>query len=903
MLVTAISPSIAAERILQEWDFSKASGTLGWAVGEPVQDFRVADGALTGTATPPSTPRLESPIFEIDASAAQYVEIEMKAEADGTARMFYSDTTDEPYHGFRPLLYVDFPVKGGEARTYSVFPFWQKQGKIKHIRIDPPGNTFTIRAVRILSIKPDHEVESTTWEFKGSALDWKPVGEGEFQTGEKGWRITGSSDVTVFSPPFDIDSDSNLWAGLRISSSSERSVLLKWTGSELQGIQSVTIELRGGGVPHTYAVDLGDVRDWNGRVNMVGVSPSDSVEPGTITLHSVSIGSGPNGPPELEIKHFVVKEPFVRGGQKATLVADVQNVGGQAARTIAVAATLRDETESTFLPTQHRAVLLPGEIAHFEWETPVKKEGLYQAVVRANGWGLDSGQKSILVRFYPHLMPPQVPKTGYVPEPVPTDTGDYLVGCYYFPGWHTYERWSVLDGYPERRPVLGYYREGSPEVADWQINWALAHGINFFIYDWYWSDGVRQLEHGLHDGFLKSRYQDKMKFCLLWANHNAPSKSPEQDLMNVTQYWIDSYFKRGNYLKINGKNVIVIFSPQRLTDDLKPDGVKSAFGKMRKMCEDAGVGGLYLVACSYVGKDAIQGLVNEGYDAISGYNYPIANTQGLMRAPYEWMVAGYKDIWTEIAGTAPVPYIPVCEPGWDARPWHGSRSLVRTGKSPYLWEQMLTNAKTFVDEPGRRLPGGKKLVFLEAWNEFGEGDYIEPHAQYGFDYLEAVRSVFAPNSEPPLILTPPDVGLGPYDIPKPPPSAAWDFSKPDQCTWTVGNMSGLSFDGGTMRAEAIGPDPACYSPAIAVDASQFKKLEIRMRMDKGDEAQVFFSRQGGLLTEEKSVRFPVFADNEFRVYEVDLSSNRGWSGKIGGLRLDPNSAAGSRVEIAHIKLK
>jgi len=267
------------------------------------------------------------------------------------------------------------------------------------------------------------------------------------------------------------------------------------------------------------------------------------------------------------------------------------------------------------------------------------------------------------------------------------------------------------------------------------------------------------------------------------------------------------------------------------------------------------------------------------------------------------MVEGYKDFWNQIADASTIPYIPVCEPGWDSRPWHGYKSLVRTGKSPALWRKMLENAKTFVEQPSHRQDGDKKLVFLEAWNEFGEGDYIEPHAQFGFDYLEAVKEVFAPNSMRPEIIVPRDVGMGPYEIAKPRPRTAWVFSDPKDQDWTVGNMTDLSFEGGVMSAVAQNRDPAFYSPGTDIDASRFKTVEIKMRMDKGTEAQLFFARHHGKMTEEKSVRFPVVGDNEWHIYTIDMSRNPRWHGRIGQLRLDPNSESGSKVQVAYVKLR
>jgi hypothetical protein len=81
-----------------------------------------------------------------------------------------------------------------------------------------------------------------------------------------------------------------------------------------------------------------------------------------------------------------------------------------------------------------------------------------------------------------------------LPPPQPIATGRYQVGAYDFPGWPTYEKWRVLNAFPERVPLLGYYQEGDPAVMNWQIKWAVEHGISFFVFDWYWDlDAIREV--------------------------------------------------------------------------------------------------------------------------------------------------------------------------------------------------------------------------------------------------------------------------------------------------------------------------------------------------------------------------------------------------------------------------
>jgi len=661
----------------------------------------------------------------------------------------------------------------------------------------------------------------------------------------------------------------------------------------------VSAPVRGDGLVHSYPVEVGETGTWAGRIVAVGITPSDSDKNQTCTLESIAFGESPVGPPELRIARFSLDCPFIRVGQKGKLVVEVKNIGGSDAESVRASVALGKQA----LPAKRVERLGPGLTATLQWDIESNDGAPLTAACHVTGKGLDAGRRSIKVRFHPKLPQDVVRSLDYVPEPVPADTGDYLVGAYYFPGWHTYERWAVLDDFPERRPILGYYREGDPEIVDWQINWALSHGISYFIYDWYWSAGGRHLEHGLHKAFLKSKYQDKMKFCLLWANHNPPNTSSEQDMIEVTKYWIENYFKHPSYLKVNGKNVMVIFSPHRFTEDMGEQAVKASFDKMRKLCEHAGVGGLYIVACTYPSKANTDLLIREGYDALSGYNYPSAGNKGQRQAPYAWMVDGYKEWWNRIADDSTLPYIPVCEPGWDSRPWHGPTANVRTGKTPQLWRKMLENAKGFVDDPKHKQHSDKKLVFLEAWNEFGEGDYIEPHAEFGFDYVEAVRRVFAPTSKQPTIVVPKDIGMGPYDLPIPPPLTEWDFATPESHTWSIGNMSDFGFSSGVMRATAQNSDPAFYSPYIDVAAGEFTKLVVRMRLDKGTEGQLFFARKGAMMTEEKSIHFKVTPDSEFHDYTLDLSANSRWRGSIGQLRLDPCDTQGAKVEIESIRFK
>lgn len=925
--VSAGGTSRAADKVLQDWDFSKASDTLGWTAASGIDGYGVHDGAPSGTLAS-DVFRLVSPLFEIPARPLQYVQVELKTDADGTGQLYFSNTTDPPYGGFRPALYTNFDVTGdGKFHTYTLFPFWQDQGKIVHIRIDPPGKHFAIRRVRILERGSAAKVSS--WDFSNTLNGWLVsggVGPSATPT-PAGVRICGTRDATFMSPALDLDAAAYPWITLRVKSDANRTAELRWATSQTSGFIATPIALTGDGRMHNYAFNLGECREWAGRVLALAVSPTSDSDASSVVLQSIRLGRTPLGPPELQVKSCTLEDPYPRVGDPPTKIAiEVVNIGGIPVKNVRVKLTVTGENEpraaqrspatkqqthkatmsaSTWKTTFSSEIgrLAPGQSGSSgEWKMAGTSPGIARVVCTATADGSEPTTYQTTWRFYPKLDPKEVGGLKYVPEPRPADTGDYLIGCYNYPGWHDYGAWAVLDAFPERRPLLGYYDCGNPEVNDWQITWALDHGIGFLIYDWYWQQGSRHHEEGLHDGFLMARYQDRMKFCLLWANHNDPGTSSYDDCINVTRFWIDNYFKRPNYLKLGGKNVIVIFAPNRLFDDMGADEVKRAIGDMKKLCEESGVGGLYLVACVGPVPHWIKLCCESGFDALSGYNYPFAGSKGRLVAPYSWMVEGYKDIWEQIAGQATIPYIPLCEAGWDSRPWHGPRARVRTGKTPELWQRMLANAKAFDDDPAHKLPEGRKVVFLEAWNEYGEGDYIEPHREFGFDYLEAIRKVFAPASKPPAIVLPKDIGLGPYDLPKPRAVTFWDFSDPDARTWTY-NHGAITYPGGVMHLDIPSADPMIWSPPVEIDASKLKTLEVKMRTDTADNAQLFFGPSRSAFSEASSVRFPTFGDSKFHVYTVDLSANPLWRGKIGALRFDPNSRPGSKVEIAYIRVR
>ncbi len=880
--------------IIREWVFAGPTSLHGWSPNAAARNARLTEQGLQAGPCE-YDPFLTLTGLSLPVHPGVRVEVEAGCDRDGEWQLFWAVDEEGPHGGFSERRSARFAVRAGEVRAYAVFPGWESGRPVLKLRLDAPDySSFTVRAIRLVGAGSADPARSARWTFPDDAGQWSvfPADRApSVPPGPEGWTLSGGGGVMLLSPSLDLDSDGHTWVALTARADRDTRITLRWLSTYRGGLHSLSIPLRRSAEPRVFNIDMGALNDWQGRILMLGVEAPN--EPGaSVRLVSVAAGPEGSGPALLELDYAGFAEPFVRQGWDTVFEARIRNTGGAASQegevVLSPSGALRLASgQEAALPLRS---LKPGERQTLTGLVHAGEGSLHSADLTLSHGGL-SQRESISLTCHPPLPEHLRGTASFVPPPEPAPTGDYLVGAYYYPGWHTYTRWTVLDDFPERHPVLGYYREGDPEVADWHIKWALEHGISFFIYDWYWSQGNRWLEHALHDGYFNARYRDRMKFCLLWANHNPKGTSSLEDMEEVTRYWIRHYFQRPEYLRIDGKPVMVIFSPHRFREDMGVEGTRRALERSREISREAGLPGIYFVACTYPGEGAIRLLEQEGYDALSGYNYPNAGDGGRTVAPYDDMVRGYSEFWRAIDAAASIPYIPVTEPGWDSRPWHGPGARVRTDKRPDKFRTMLSNAKEFVDTPGRRLPAGQKLVFVEAWNEFGEGDYIEPHREYGFGYLDAIRDVFSTAPAAHHDIVPRDVGLGPYDLPVPPGLTSWDFrgSRPEIRLQTLRDHGE---DPAGLRVTSTGEDPAVYLPGTLFDAGRFRCVEITMSVTAGRQAQLFWSGGDG-FREAWSHRFEVVPDGAMRTYHLDLSLKPRWMGAIRQLRLDPCETRGA----------
>ncbi|MBR6772231.1 MAG: glycoside hydrolase family 99-like domain-containing protein [Clostridia bacterium] len=322
------------------------------------------------------------------------------------------------------------------------------------------------------------------------------------------------------------------------------------------------------------------------------------------------------------------------------------------------------------------------------------------------------------------------------------------------------------DSWP-RRPLWGYVDEADPKVMEMEIAAAADHGVNVFIYDWYWFDGRPFLEQCLDNGFLKAENYDRMKFYLMWANHDANYTWNKEisDRDSQTVIWkgavdgdefdkvcerlIEKYFRLPNYYKIDGKPVFMIYDLENLISGLGGvENTKRKLAEFKEKCVLAGLGGLHLQLTQWGervlnlsgvdgGQKPDSAIAPElGFDSFT--NYQFVHFVDIDR-DYGEIMKDVPDFWKSWTEKYSIPYFPHVSVGWDNNPrFKGFRAGVVKNNTPEAFEAALRAAKEFLDE--NKLPA--PLITLNSWNEWTETSYLEPDDKYGYGYLEAVKRVF-----------------------------------------------------------------------------------------------------------------------------------------------------------------
>jgi lipopolysaccharide biosynthesis protein len=308
---------------------------------------------------------------------------------------------------------------------------------------------------------------------------------------------------------------------------------------------------------------------------------------------------------------------------------------------------------------------------------------------------------------------------------------------------------------------LGFYDLRLPEVRAAQADLALRFGVSGFCYYHYWFEGRRLLERPF-DEVLRSG-EPEFPFCLCWANENWTSAwdgkarevlirqtySPDDDLEHIR--WLGAAFSDRRYIRVGGKPLLLVYRAHHLPDPLRTAEC------WRAEAERLGLGEIYL--CSmHTGPAARVDPAILGFDAAVQFApfYNLVRRRGRSlpaRVAHKYLpveplstrhrLYEYSEVVEDHLAVPSPPYTlyPCVTPGFDNSPRRPDQvATIIRGSTPELYESWLGE----VVQRLRLSPNDEQLVFVNAWNEWAEGNHLEPCREWGTRYLEAHARVLEP---------------------------------------------------------------------------------------------------------------------------------------------------------------
>lgn len=313
---------------------------------------------------------------------------------------------------------------------------------------------------------------------------------------------------------------------------------------------------------------------------------------------------------------------------------------------------------------------------------------------------------------------------------------------------------------------LGFYDLRLPEVREEQVKLAKEAGIDGFCYWHYWFSKDKELLERPFKEVVESGKPD-FPFCLAWANESWQKKlwnkdsSGNETLIEQTYGGVDDYtahfysvlpaFKDKRYIQINDKPLFVIYKP------LESPEIKVFMNVWNELSIKEGLNGIFWVAHSTIINDKVDYIKN-GFDAVNRVNINsiwIHNSifkrtitfllRFIFKNPYHVsfnysMKKILKDTFQQLTNENVCPSIIT---GWDHTPRSGYKGIVITKYNPEIFFQYLN--KLFSKIQKKKTNNYNNLFFIKSWNEWGEGNYLEPDLKYGKGFIEMLKKAIQTN--------------------------------------------------------------------------------------------------------------------------------------------------------------
>ncbi len=417
------------------------------------------------------------------------------------------------------------------------------------------------------------------------------------------------------------------------------------------------------------------------------------------------------------------------------------------------------------------ALLGAAEVAHAQ----VHAASAVDALMRAFWQSDEAIVFEPLARFACPAMPAEPPRTVAIlggkersSDRVAREASDIRVLAFYLPQYHPipendewwgkgFTEWTNVskakpnfDGHyqPHLPADLGFYDLRVPEVRQAQADLARGAGLAGFCYYYYWFSGRRLLERPLQE--VLDTGKPSFPFCICWANENwtrrwdglessllmGQSYTPEDEAA-LFRDWLP-LLRDERYIRVNGKPLVLIYRISLLPEP------RRAAATWRRMARDAGLGDVYLAYVQSFDSWA-RGEKPSDFDFDASVEFPPHGCGVPYTGEVEGLAPKFRGALFDYQATAEVCLAKTnpgyamfrgTMPSWDNTARKQDTGHIFLGASPEAYEKWLDGALSYTD---RFACGDERIVFVNAWNEWGEGNHLEPDMRYKHAYLDATR--------------------------------------------------------------------------------------------------------------------------------------------------------------------